>query len=934
MPAPTEPGRDIPDTKEQSASLSSDRDETRPNAPRAAPNTPNFGPPAAEDEVGTLGPYRIVKELGRGGMGAVYLAIDTRLDRKLALKIMLPEFAAGRSARERFLREARAAAKINHDNVVTVYEADERDGIPYITMQFLQGFPLDAFLKSNGAPPLPHVIRIARETALGLAAAHALGLVHRDIKPANLWLETPHGRVKVLDFGLAKPIDSATELTQSGAVVGTPAYMSPEQARGLKVDHRTDLFSLGAVLYRLCTGQNPFNGPTVMAVLMALGTDEPTPVRELNPNVPESLAALIHQLLAKKPEDRPQTAVEVAKRLRAILDKLFAVTPEAKVSAPPATAPDVSTSQPFVVNSVPVQPPVVAPMQVTAPATLAVAEEGKAPTEETIEPPAPTPVRKKWRGKRLWIAMGLMALLAVVAGVIAIKIKNKDGTETESEVHDGTAANDRAAAEWVLSIGGTVQVQVNNSDFKEIKAAAELPEGAFKLTVVTLENNTRVSDAGLVHFKDCKSLGGLYLGGLQVTDAGLAHFKNCKLVVFSLKDCASVSDAGLAYFKDCNNLNNLVALRLTDCVNVSDAGLAYFKDCNKLTTLWLDDTPVSDAGLAYFKDCKSLEYLHLGGTQVSDAGLTYFKDCKNLTSLALHDTQVTDAGLESIAKLDKLTHVHLTGAKVTAAGVEKLKKALPNCEIIWYMRTRGDRAAAEWVLSIGGKVRVNNDSINYIKAASELPKGKFKLTEVVLEKNTQVSDADLVHFEYCENLRKLSLTDCMSLSDVGLLHFKYCKNLTFVGLSNIKVTDVGLSYFKDCKSLGGLYLGGLQVSDVGLSYFKDCKELVAVGLKDCVNVSDAGLAYFKDCKKLIALQLSDCSQVSDAGLSYFKDCKGLFVLDLGGCPRVSDASVEYLAKLDKLINVKLTGTKVTAAGVAKLKKALPNCKIDWDEPKK
>ncbi|MBY0457490.1 MAG: serine/threonine protein kinase, partial [Gemmataceae bacterium] len=163
---------------------------------------PAFGPPADPHEVGTLGPYRVVKQLGRGGMGAVFAAVDTRLNRRLALKVMLPEVAADAESKERFLREARAAAQVTHDNVVTVYEADERDEMPYIAMQFLTGCPLDAYLKRKGRIPLTHAVRIGRETAAGLAAAHDQGLVHRDIKPGNLWLEAPNGRVKVLDFGL------------------------------------------------------------------------------------------------------------------------------------------------------------------------------------------------------------------------------------------------------------------------------------------------------------------------------------------------------------------------------------------------------------------------------------------------------------------------------------------------------------------------------------------------------------------------------------------------------------------------------------------------------------------------------------------------------------------------------------------------------------
>jgi eukaryotic-like serine/threonine-protein kinase len=433
-------------------SAASDADMTAAATSRSIPSAPQFGPPAESGEVGTLGPYRVVKELGKGGMGAVYLATDTRLNRKLALKVMLPEFAADAAAKERFLREARAVAQITQDNVVTVYEADERDGVPYIAMQFLQGYPLDDFLKKKGSPALHHCVRIVIEAARGLEAAHKLGLVHRDIKPANLWLEAPNGRVKVLDFGLAKPIGTDSELTKSGAVVGTPAYMSPEQARGLKVDHRTDLFSLGGVLYRLCTGQNPFAGDHVMAVLAAVLTDDPTPVRELNPNVPEPLAQFIHQLLAKKPEDRPQSANEVARSLRAILEQRPA--PGAPSSA------EVSTSMPVVV--VPAesqQPPVVVPMEVTARPESAFevlddefddgateAEAAPAPRTQKAgaknkNKHAPRPKRKAG-GKGTLIAAGV-ALLLVVVAVAVVVLRSGKKPEPEAKNPDAGAPVDQ-----------------------------------------------------------------------------------------------------------------------------------------------------------------------------------------------------------------------------------------------------------------------------------------------------------------------------------------------------------------------------------------------------------------------------------------------------------------------------------------------------------
>ena len=269
-----------------------------------------FAAASSPGDCGTLGPYRIVAEIGRGGMGAVYEAIDTRIGRRVALKIIRPEYAASPAARERFLREARAAAQISHDNVVTIFEADERGGMPYMAMPHLEGEPLDAILERGGVR-WSEAVRIGRETAAGLAAAHALGLIHRDIKPSNLWIEAPNGRVKILDFGLAKAIDSDADLTRPGAILGTPSYMSPEQARGQKLDARTDLFSLGAVLYRLVAGRLPFPGSTPNAALIALATEEPVPLRQLVPGLPEPLVDLIHRLLDKRPEARPASAADV-----------------------------------------------------------------------------------------------------------------------------------------------------------------------------------------------------------------------------------------------------------------------------------------------------------------------------------------------------------------------------------------------------------------------------------------------------------------------------------------------------------------------------------------------------------------------------------------------------------------------------------------------
>src|SRR5262249_53059125 len=217
--------------------------------------------------------------LGAGGMGLVFEAQDPDLRRPVALKVMRPEVAARAEARQRFLREARTAAALNHDHVLPIYQVGEANGVPLIAMPLLAGEALEARLRREGRLPVAEVLRIGRETAEGLAAAHAAGLVHRDLKPSNLWLEAPGGRVKVLDFGLARPLQTDVHLTASGVVVGTPGYMSPEQADGEPLDGRSDLFSLGCVLYRAATGVSPFQGKTLSALLLAVARDDPRPPR-------------------------------------------------------------------------------------------------------------------------------------------------------------------------------------------------------------------------------------------------------------------------------------------------------------------------------------------------------------------------------------------------------------------------------------------------------------------------------------------------------------------------------------------------------------------------------------------------------------------------------------------------------------------------------
>jgi serine/threonine protein kinase len=299
-------------------------------------------------ELPRLGQFRILKKLGQGGMGMVFLAEDLKLRRRVALKVMLPEKRADPENRLRFLREARAAAAIKNKRIVTIYQVDEDNDIPFLAMELLEGESLESLLRRQPGPcPATFIIDLGKQIAEGLQAAHQVGFIHRDIKPSNIWLESvvrcpssvvKNGKsastddeqgttgyaVKILDFGLARVVRASPPLTQSGMIVGTPGFLAPEQAAGRPVDARSDLFSLGVVLYLLATGTMPFAGDDVLAILTALAVEHPRPIFERNPALPEGLSHLIMRLLSKQPEMRPASAAEVIAILQATERKVHA----------------------------------------------------------------------------------------------------------------------------------------------------------------------------------------------------------------------------------------------------------------------------------------------------------------------------------------------------------------------------------------------------------------------------------------------------------------------------------------------------------------------------------------------------------------------------------------------------------------------------------
>jgi serine/threonine protein kinase/uncharacterized membrane protein len=967
--------------------------------------------------------FRIQKVLGEGGMGTVYLADDTRLGRKVALKTLKRELAVNPAAKDRFLREARSAAQLEHDHVIPIHYVGEANGIPFLAMPFLQGEPLDVRIRreqsSGNLLPISETVRIVGQIASGLAVAHARGLIHRDIKPANIWLEAPSGRVKILDFGLARSQSDEAHLTVSGTILGTPAYMAPEQARGLPVDHRADLFSLGCILYEMLTGNRPFTGCDTMAILSSLALDNPPAPNEVNLHCPESLSKLTMQMLEKQLERRTASAKVIVDALAKMgasnsnSTSILGPNPFADIDTPDHTQQLSEIAPKLASQTTPRKRrrvPVFAIGVLLALIGVGIAFSGTIFRLATNQGELVIEVDDKDVEVKI-VQNGVVVQdktnkreFTLTAGKGEIEVVDRDGLKVTTKTFEltrngkttvrvtvGELADarkptpkiepqpvkssdpDRTAAEYVLSIGGVVRI---NDQDRVLKKLAELPKEQFTLSTIYLGDNLQVSDAGLAHFKGCKNLTHLHLHYTQASDAGLAHFKDCNNLTYLhlsgtkvgdaglgyFKDCkkltdlqlgeTQVSDAGLAHFKDCKNLTDLhlggtkvsdVGLAyFKDCKNltglnlhhtkVSEVGLAHFKDCKNLTQLSLSYAQVNDAGLAHFNDCKNLTQLGLDGTKASDAGLAYFKDCKNLTFLNLSNTEVSDAGLGQIKDHKNLTSLRLGETKVTAAGIDELKKALPKCKIEWdggvvepKQSSDPDRKAAEYVLSIGGEVGVNEKS-QPVKGIAALPREAFRLTSISLFGNLQVNDAGLAVFKDCKKLTGLCFYDT-KVTDAGLAYFKDCKTLLQLDLTNTKTTDAGLAHFADCSRLTNLNLFGTKVTDAGMAHFEHCKDLNYL-LLDFTSVGDVGLAHFKDCKNLTYLGLAG-TKLTDVGLAYFKDCKNLAKLLLHET-QVTDAALVHLKEFQNLSVISVRKTKWTVAGIESLKKALPKCKIEWD----
>ena len=588
-----------------------------------------LAPSQKPGSLGCLAHYEALEVVGRGGMGVVFRAFDTKLHRVVAIKALAPQLATSSAARQRFVREARAAAAVTHEHVIDIHAVEDAGPVPYLVMQYIDGTTLQKKLDRTGQLSLKEILRIGMQIAEGLAAAHRQGLVHRDVKPANILLENGVERVKLSDFGLARAGDDAS-LTQSGVVAGTPMYMSPEQADGLPVDFRSDLFSLGSVLYAMCTGRPPFRAPSPLAVLKRVCEETPRPIREVNPELPPCLGDLVARLHAKAPADRFASAREVADLLARHLAEL---QHGGTSSAPQQT------------------------------------QSAKLPAEQpALAPPG--------RPRRRWL-MAAAVLLALPAGLglgEATGITNVRGTVIRLFSPEATPAPAQVsadAAEWertVAALPAEEQVKAVAARLKELNPGFD---GTVTHKIANdVVTELRFSTDQVTNIAPVRVLTKLTLLDVAGKPGKLADLSPLKGMPLSSLTCNNTTVSDLSPLKG-------MPLTWLDCDDTAVSDLIPLKgmplrglrcQCPKVSDLsplqgMLLDTLVAGSGVTDLSPLQGmpLRHLHLyGATQLKN--LSPLKGIP-LEYLNVGRTAVTD--LSPLKDLTTLRRLHLEGLPVT-----------------------------------------------------------------------------------------------------------------------------------------------------------------------------------------------------------------------------------------------------------------------------
>jgi serine/threonine protein kinase len=795
-------------------------------------------PPVRSDSLGRLGHYEVLEVLGRGGFGIVFRAFDETLQRVVAVKVLAPEMAATSPARKRFLREARSAAQVRHDNVVQVHAVEEQP-LPYLVMEFIPGETLQQRIDRTGPLEVPEVLRIGRQIAEGLAAAHATGLIHRDVKPANVLLERgPHAQVKLTDFGLARAADDASA-TQSGFVAGTPLYMSPEQARGEHLDHRSDLFSLGSVLYAMTTGRPPFRAEHALAVLRRVNEDAPRPILEIIPETPPWLCDVIARLHAKDPQERFQSAREVADVLTRC---------EARLGADP-----------------------------------------------TLTTPSGIPQRKPQpSGRWKWVAAAAAAVLLPLIAFVVYALTPpappsaadiRPVAPVKQPIQD-QASRERRAAERFRALKIDMSVVANGREIK-LTGGAELPAEPFFVRYLRL--NASVNTDAIEWLADLSRLSFAYVPPRDSDRWAEALAKHPAMVMINAYG-SDLSDKGLAHI---SRLKNLEYLNLQGCRGVTGAGLRSLASCKSLEKLNLDGAMLQ-AGKYTLADLQELRRAlpRLAFTR---------DDAQPIPELSADPDHRAALWLRSLGPI-RVDVIEGDAVQPRVVFPEQPLPERPFRLVNVVFRgpevnNLGDRLAEKLAVQLEG-VRLTAAHLPQTESFTTAGLAKLVQLPIFAEvwylsvSNCGVDDGMFAHLA---KLPKLTNLDAVSLPNVtgkGIRALKGCPTFAHLTLADAPLTAEGLEELQQLPALEYLNISAVPCTEQHVAALAKLKVttliLASAGINDTMADRLAGL------QTLEKLAISG-NPLTDKGLAELKKLKGLKALEVKST-QVTEAGVADLQK--------------------------------------
>lgn len=872
-------------------------------------------PARGPGELGWLGVYRILRVLGTGGMGIVFAAMDPHLRRDIAVKVLRPRWAEQSVARLRFTHEARAAAALSHDHIVPIFHVAEHRGTPFIIMPLLLGETLADRLTREGRLPIGDVVRIGREIADGLGAAHTQGMVHRDVKPGNIWLET-HGqpgaeapwRVKLLDFGLARLESDLSRVTSTGVILGTPAYMAPEQGRGEKADVRSDLFSLGCVLYHACTGQRPFRGNDTMSTLMSLAVDSPPAPHTVLPDVPQALSDLIMRLLSKDLAHRPASARAVAAELAAIdrdpVRSAGSSYPRAMAWRHRRRALASVVALVLGICGYFLAPTII---RIATNKGELIVEADDPNIEVTINDGA-TIVHDRVKDRRFVLTAGRYEVEVREEGADGLRFSTKKFTITRGgrevlnarlELTDARTRDPKRSVtpaessprptRWALEFGGT-------TSYVKIPTLKRPEAGPLTLEIwVRPREYNREQGIFVVAGKTGQTQFNIRWNEWLAIDSGRTGVElTFPATPKETVHLAYVTDgAGGRFFID----GKMVA-------KVGEPNINYK---GRQTHAWFAHPITKFSGV--------IEEARV--STVARYGIDFVPARRFVLdehTLALYHF---DDGQGDILK-DSSGNAH--HGQIVGAKWIKVDAAMSDTE----------RRAAEWVLSKGGTLKIDvAGNEREVKALAELPEQPFRVDSVHLQRCVKVTDGDLKNLEALERLRSIDL-GYTQVTDAGLSHLRGVSQLQQLAMTGTTVTGAGLRQLP-ARSLTVLGLAKCpMIDDAAMAVVAGQNDLQILQISD-TRVGDAGLVHLKGLN-LRGLDMANLPGVTDGGLEVLRHFRDLRSLVLSG-NQIGDAGLAHLKELKDLVSLDLRNTKVTAAGVRQLQAALPMCKVGASVPR-